>query len=124
MIYQKPHPVFQRDQQDLRMKFKITLEEALLGFSKEIKHLDGRLLRIQRDQITQPGETQVIKEEGMPFQKNPRRRGNLFIEYVVVFPKEFTDEQLDRNHLLLRNHLIDCRRGGIKCLLSKALPSP
>ena len=50
----------------LLIKFKITLEEALLGFSKEIIHLDSHAVLLERDKVTQPGEIQRIPKEGMP----------------------------------------------------------
>lgn len=43
-IQQVDHPVFERKGNDLKTRIKITLKEALLGFTKEIKHLDGHLV--------------------------------------------------------------------------------
>jgi len=33
----------------------LTLEEALLGFKKKLKLLDGHYVKIERDEVTQPG---------------------------------------------------------------------
>lgn len=55
-IVEIPHPVFERKGNDLKMKIEITLEEALLGFTKEITHLDGHIVTIdRRDLVTKPG---------------------------------------------------------------------
>jgi len=51
-IQEKAHAVFKRVRADLFISKKITLLEALTGFSMELTHLDGRKLMIQ----TKPGE--------------------------------------------------------------------
>jgi DnaJ-related protein SCJ1 len=50
-----PHATFNRSGHDLYMKQTIDLKEALLGFSRKIKHLDGDILEVTRTKITQPG---------------------------------------------------------------------
>ena len=37
-----PHKVYERDRDDLKTTVIITLKQALLGFEKELTHLDGR----------------------------------------------------------------------------------
>jgi DnaJ-related protein SCJ1 len=41
VIQQTTHAVFKRVDNNLFMTMDITLEEALLGFTKTVKHLDG-----------------------------------------------------------------------------------
>lgn len=48
----EPHKTFTRRGADLYYEKKITLLEALTGFSLEIKHLDGSILKV----ATAPGE--------------------------------------------------------------------
>lgn len=44
-----PHPVFERvNNDDLKMYMNITLKEALLGFEKEVTHLDGHMVDVYR----------------------------------------------------------------------------
>ena len=57
MIQELPHKVFKREKNNLRMKLKISLKDALLGFRKVIEHLDGHKVTIKKDGVTQPGET-------------------------------------------------------------------
>lgn len=54
-LQEKKHAVFTRKKADLFIDRKITLLEALTGFSTEVIHLDGRKLHIQ----TNPGD--IIK---------------------------------------------------------------
>jgi len=88
-----PHKTFTREMNDLKTTITITLRQALLGFEKELTHLDGRLLKIQRNKITRPGEVEKVKGEGMPIYDYPSDRGDLIITYQVEFPKELTPEQ-------------------------------
>ena len=46
---------------------RISFLEALLGFDREIQHLDGHLVRIfvRRGTVVQPDEVLVIEGEGM-----------------------------------------------------------
>jgi len=61
------HAVFERKGNDLKIRQKITLKEALLGFTREIKHLDGHFVFVDRtDKVTKPGLMERFKGEGMP----------------------------------------------------------
>ena len=44
----------------------MSLSEALLGFERNLTHMDGRTVTIRRDGVTQPGFVSVIDNEGMP----------------------------------------------------------
>lgn len=95
-IEEIPHKTFTRKGKDLRTVIWLTLQEALLGFTKEIVHLDGHKVKITRDKVTQPGEVTKIKNEGMPIHENSSNFGDLFIEYQVKFDEKFTEEQKKR----------------------------
>ncbi|TPX35334.1 hypothetical protein SmJEL517_g02244 [Synchytrium microbalum] len=88
------HPVFVRQGDNLRIKEILNLKEALLGFERQIKHLDGKEITIERKGVvTQPGFVQVIPGQGMPHHQFPSDRGTLYVEYSVVFPDKLTDDQ-------------------------------
>ncbi|CAG8550557.1 3665_t:CDS:2 [Diversispora eburnea] len=80
-----PHPQFERNGDDLYTKETISLIDALTGFEKNFTHLDGRTVILKSDQVTQPGFVKVIKNEGMP-QHRTKSKGDLYVEYTVVFP--------------------------------------
>lgn len=66
-VQEIPHPIFERKNNDLKIKIDVTLEEALLGFSRTIKHLDGHNVYVDRkDMVTKPGLLIRLKGEGMP----------------------------------------------------------
>lgn len=47
-VQELTHPIFERKGNDLKMKIEINLEEALLGFTRTITHLDGHTLDFDR----------------------------------------------------------------------------
>merc|ERR1719326_1510643 len=53
-LSQKPHRKFTRKGNDLHMTMKISLKEALLGFTRQIAHLDEHSVKLRQDKITAP----------------------------------------------------------------------
>jgi DnaJ-class molecular chaperone len=50
-----PWQVFDRKGVHLYTKLTITLLEALTGFTRTIKHLDGHEVTVERQEVSQPG---------------------------------------------------------------------
>lgn len=89
-----PHPLFERVGDDLYTNITISLQEALIGFTMELTHLDGHKVSIKRDKITKPGAKMRKKGEGMPNYDNNNLHGTLIITFDVAFPdNEFSDEE-------------------------------
>ena len=72
--------------------------QALLGFDRNLTHLDGHIVRLHRTGVTQPSFVQTITGEGMPIYGRSFR-GDLFVEYNVVLPVELSP-QLRRSKCL------------------------
>lgn len=53
-LRQVKHKLFRRDGNNLHVSLTISLREALLGFKKELIHLDGHPVVIERKGITKP----------------------------------------------------------------------
>jgi len=96
VLQMNPHSIFRREGNHLFIKHRLTLLEALTGFSFNITHLDGRVIKMNSEvgSVVKPGNVKVVREEGMPNQSNPYQRGNLYIEIDVDFPK---NGELDAN---------------------------
>lgn len=94
-LRQGEHPRFKREGDNLRHEMKLSLKEALLGFSRPIAHLDNREVTVSHNGVTQPFETRKVAGEGMPMHNFPSQRGDLFVKYVVDLPKVLTQEQKD-----------------------------
>ncbi|KAG9315267.1 hypothetical protein JVU11DRAFT_4401 [Chiua virens] len=97
-----PHESFERSGSDLLATVKITLSEALLGFSRIlVTHLDGRGVSISSPpgKIITPGQTIRLRGEGMPTFKNPDRKGNLYIILEIEMPNSEWLKRVDRTAL-------------------------
>lgn len=82
------HPTFVRRNADLLTEMKVTLTEALTGFERPLRHLDGRQLWVKGKpgQVARPGSVWILEGEGMPIQGEPSSHGRLFIKFSVEFP--------------------------------------
>lgn len=83
---------FERHGSDLVCKLDINLSEALTGFKRIIKHLDGRNICIESDNVIEPETIKTIAGEGMPNLNNPVNSGKLVILFEIEFPKKLTDK--------------------------------
>ncbi|CAM0136576.1 Molecular chaperone (DnaJ superfamily) [Umbelopsis sp. WA50703] len=93
IIEEKPHSTFKREGDNLTMKVQLTLLEALSGFTKQIKTLDGRTLKINNTtNVIQPGQESRVANEGMPNSKTGKK-GDLIIKYEVKFPTSLSASQ-------------------------------
>ncbi|GFP92172.1 Dnaj homolog subfamily b member 13 [Phtheirospermum japonicum] len=93
IIDEKPHSVFKRDSNDLIATQKISLVEALTGYTAQLTTLDGRNLTVPINSIISPTYEEVVKGEGMPIPKEPGKKGNLRIKFNIKFPSRLTSEQ-------------------------------
>jgi len=98
-----PHKRFVRKGDELYFSLTISLLEALAGFSKKIKHLDGHTVDVIRTDVTKPGQVISIEGEGMPMHNFPSQTGSLHIEITVKFPTSLTEEQKEGFKNLLQS---------------------
>ena len=84
---------FERKGADLATTIQISIIEALTNFEIELIHLDGKPIYIRNKEIIQPGTIKTIKDCGLPFYGKPFNYGNLYISFVVAFPKVDKDTQ-------------------------------
>ncbi len=61
---QLPHDRFRRAGDDLHHDMHLSLRESLLGFSRTVRHLDGRDVVVKHDGITQPFEVRKVSRQG------------------------------------------------------------
>lgn len=83
-----PHPTFRRAGMDLHAEMDVSVREALLGFERTLKHLDGRRITFVVDGVTKPFGVVRIAGEGMPQRGDPTQRGDLYIKFRFVMPED------------------------------------
>lgn len=96
VIKDKSHPLFKRDGSDIRYKARIGLREALIGCTVTVPTLDGRKQTLQLSDVTKPTATKRIAGEGLPYPKQPNKRGDLVVEFDIQFPDTLTKTARDR----------------------------
>ncbi|KAG0196992.1 hypothetical protein BGX33_001036 [Mortierella sp. NVP41] len=82
---------FGRQGNDLAAKVKVSLTEALCGFSKVLlTHLDSRGIYVEhpRGEVIRPGQIRRISGEGMPKRNLPPEKGDLFVKFDIEFPDD------------------------------------
>merc|ERR1711871_794458 len=87
------HHRFRREGNDLHHTMTISLRDALLGFDKVVKQLDGSDIRVHKKKVTKPGEVKVLKGHGMPLYEFPSEFCNLHVKFEIEFPKKLTKAQ-------------------------------
>jgi DnaJ-class molecular chaperone len=105
----KEDDVFERvDDNDLLVRVNITLREALLGFQRNVTHLNGTTITVVHDDITTPGQEFSWKHWGMPVirkgckggdvddcaaDQTPHEYGNLIVRVHVSLPSSLMAHQ-------------------------------
>eukprot|EP00753_Platysulcus_tardus_P014189 PLAT4186.1.p1 GENE.PLAT4186.1~~PLAT4186.1.p1 ORF type:complete len:402 (+),score=113.79 PLAT4186.1:153-1208(+) len=87
----RKHRLFERRGNDLYMTQRISLREALLGFDRSIRHLDGHSVSLSSNAITKPFQQRRLRKEGMPVHNFPAEHGDLYVTYEVNFPRTLSD---------------------------------
>jgi DnaJ family protein B protein 4 len=85
---------FKRQGLDLVYNKKITLKEALCGFSFEMAHLNGKRLclnNVSNPTVIKPGYKKVVPNMGMI---RDNSTGNMIIDFEIIFPDSLTTEQV------------------------------
>lgn len=88
----RPHAVFQREEDDLKMTLPVDLYTAVLGGSVEVSGLD-RTVKLTIPEGTANGKTFRLRGLGMPKVKNPAERGDLFVTLEVQLPEQLSDPE-------------------------------
>jgi curved DNA-binding protein len=89
-----PHPVFERDGDDLKVSIPVDLYSALLGGKVMVPTLERPV------ELTIPAETNNgmvfrLRGLGMPLLKNPQERGNLYATAQVQLPSKLSQAEKD-----------------------------
>lgn len=104
IIRDKPHNTFKREGSDLKYNAKISLKQALCGTVVQVPTLQGDNITVNtQGEIIKPNTVKRIGGRGLPFPKEPTKRGDLLVAFDIKFP--------------------DSLQSGTKELLSEILPN-
>jgi curved DNA-binding protein len=88
----QPHPLFERQEDDLYRDVKVSLYTAVLGGTAIVPSLAGEVkLRIAPG--TQSGQTIRINGRGMPRRSHTGEKGDLYARVLVQVPTNLSDEE-------------------------------
>ncbi|KAJ1859008.1 Molecular chaperone (DnaJ super) [Coemansia sp. RSA 2703] len=99
VIEEKPHAVFKRDGDDLKIEMTLTLDEALCGFKRPVQLLNDKSINVSNtNNVVRPGQISRMPNYGMPISKRPGSFGALVITYHIQFPTSLTLSQKEKIH--------------------------
>uniref|UniRef100_A0A8R1DWI5 Uncharacterized protein n=1 Tax=Caenorhabditis japonica TaxID=281687 RepID=A0A8R1DWI5_CAEJA len=92
VLDEQEHEKFVRKGDNLIIQHNIELSEALCGFVRTIKTLDGRDIyyRVLPGEVIAHAAVKVIHNEGMPMHRTPSDRGDLLVQFDVKFPDKMS----------------------------------
>lgn len=104
IIRDKPHPTFKREGSDIRYSAKISLKQALCGTVVQVPTLSGDSVTLNMsNEVIKPTTVKRISGKGLPFPKEPSRRGDLVVGFDIKFPDKVNNETKDILRDLLPN---------------------
>ena len=95
IIKVQENSIIVREGMDLHFKKAISLKECLCGFSCEIPHINGKMLRLNHSgssHVIKPGEKKTIPGYGMI--REGKGTGNLVVTFDVTFPDKLLEDQI------------------------------
>ncbi len=101
----KDHPLYKREDSDLYLELPVTVTELVLGGSRTINTLDGKI-DVKIPAYSQSGEILRVRGKGMP-SVHTGHRGDLYIELKLVLPNKLSRTQKDLFNELSKTELDD-----------------
>jgi len=96
IIRDKTHPIFKREDSNIIYTHKLSLREALCGTLVNVPLLSGQKKTINCvDEVIKPTTTKRIQGEGLPYPKEPGRKGDLIIKFDIAFPDRISQNSKD-----------------------------
>ncbi|MGO1397645.1 MAG: DnaJ C-terminal domain-containing protein [Brevibacterium yomogidense] len=88
----KPHPVFTRDGDNLRMELPVSFAEAALGAEVSVPTLGGQPVRVKIPAGTPSGRVLRVRGKGVEAKK---ATGDLLVTVEIAVPKDLPQEAQD-----------------------------
>merc|ERR1719346_679050 len=96
IIRDKPHQTFKREDSNIVYTHRLSLRESLCGSVVTVPLLSGQKRNINcMDEVIKPNTTKRIQGEGLPFPKEPHRKGDLIVKFDIQFPDRISQSSKD-----------------------------
>uniref|UniRef100_A0A3P8U0T7 Zgc:122979 n=1 Tax=Amphiprion percula TaxID=161767 RepID=A0A3P8U0T7_AMPPE len=104
ILRDKEHTQYKRDGSNIVYTAKITLKEALCGCTVNVPTLDNRMMPLPCSDVIKPGAVRRLRGEGLPLPKSPSQRGDLVVEFQVLFPDRIPPQSRE----IIKHSLAQC----------------
>ncbi|XP_010779913.1 dnaJ homolog subfamily B member 5-like [Notothenia coriiceps] len=104
ILRDKEHQQYKRDGSNIVFTAKITLKEALCGCTVNVPTLDSRMMPLPCSDVIKPGAVRRLRGEGLPLPKSPSQRGDLVVEFQVIFPDRIPPQSRE----IIKHSLAQC----------------
>ncbi|XP_034048395.1 dnaJ homolog subfamily B member 5 [Thalassophryne amazonica] len=104
ILRDKEHSQYKRDGSNIVYTAKITLKEALCGCTVNVPTLDNRMMPLPCSDVIKPGAVRRLRGEGLPLPKSPSQRGDLVVEFQVLFPDRIPPQSRE----IIKHSLAKC----------------
>ncbi|KAK3873421.1 hypothetical protein Pcinc_021554 [Petrolisthes cinctipes] len=92
VVRDKPHAHFKRDGANLVYSAKVTLRDALCGTRVVVPTLDGQRVTLNlSNEVVKPQTTRRLQGYGLPYPKDPTRKGDIIVHFDIQFPTMLTE---------------------------------
>jgi len=96
IIRDKPHQIFTRDGANIKYTYKIDLREALCGTVIQVPTLEGKKVGINcTREVIKPNTVKRLQGYGLPFHKEPHKKGDLLVQFDIAFPDQLGQNSRD-----------------------------
>lgn len=93
LIREKEHEKFTRRGNDLYFKLDVSVVDAMLGCTKEVKTIDGKTLSTKLPQGVEENARIRFSGKGLPMYEHENIRGDMYGVVHIVMPKTLTSEE-------------------------------
>ncbi|XP_046914690.2 dnaJ protein homolog 1 [Dermatophagoides farinae] len=93
IIQDKPHKTFKREGADVLYTAKVSLKDALTGCRIMIPTLSSEEFPLRMNDVITPHTIRRISGRGLPYPKEPTKRGDLIVRFDIQFPTSLSSDQ-------------------------------
>jgi len=119
VLKQREHSIFKREGDNLKINQRVSLVDALTGYSFLVTHLDGRILKVTTPvgMVITPDLELEVPDEGMPVHTRPYENGCLCVKFAVIFPTAVNPQQAQQLLKILPGHEPEITEEGTQTVL-------